>query len=89
MPDHPARTQPPSPEPVPAADLYRLLRRALSNDECDDADRASIELYLQLLDRMQADLPGQEEHAPCLVATLMLAMTRRLLLAGLSPEAPG
>jgi hypothetical protein len=72
---------PPPPEAAPAADLYGLLARALRNVEDDDADRAAIELYRQLLDRMQADLPGQEEHAPCLVATLMLAMTRRLLAA--------
>ncbi len=69
---------------VPVAVLDPLLVRALCRGESDDADRASIELYLLLLPEMERDV-GQA-HAPCLVATLMFAMARRFLRgAGSTP----
>jgi hypothetical protein len=64
---------------LPVAALEQLLLRALCRGDSDDAERASIELYLCLLPEMERGLPGEEENAPCLVATLMFAMARRFL----------
>jgi hypothetical protein len=59
--------------------IEHLLTRALLRGDGDDAERASIELYLLLLQEMERDMPGDEESAPALVATLMFAMARRFL----------
>jgi hypothetical protein len=65
---------------VPVALVERLLVRALCRGDSDDADRATIELYLLLLAEMERSLPADDaESAPCLVATLMFAMARRFL----------
>ncbi len=64
---------------LPVAALEHLLLRALCRGDSDDAERASIELYLCLLPAMERDMPGDEGSAPCLVATLMFAMARRFL----------
>jgi hypothetical protein len=56
--------------------IEHLLVRALLHGDGDDAERASIELYLLLFEEMRRDLP---DDAPCLVATLMFAMARRFL----------
>ena len=64
---------------LPIAQLETLLVRALLRGDTDDAERASNELYLVLLDEMERDMPD-DEGAPCLVATLMFAMVRRFLV---------
>jgi hypothetical protein len=65
---------------LPIAQLENLLVRALFRGDGDDADRATIELYLLLLAEMERSLPADDaESAPCLVATLMFAMARRFL----------
>jgi len=69
---------------LPIAQLETLLVRALLRGDTDDAEYASIELYLVLLDEMERDM-SDDEDAPCLVATLMLAMVRRFLRPGGSP----
>jgi hypothetical protein len=79
---------------VPVALVERLLVRALCRGDSDDADRATIELYLLLLAEMERDLRGDEESAPALVATLMYALARRFLAgpgsnpAAMSPGTP-
>jgi hypothetical protein len=80
---------PDSRSPSPSA-LYDLVHRAICNADRDDADRAALSLYLHLLDQMKPTLPGREEHAPSLVATLMLAMARHHLAraAGRAPSHP-
>jgi hypothetical protein len=72
---------------LPIAQLESLLVRALLRGDTDDAERASIELYLVLLDEMLRDLPGDED-APCLVATLMFAMVRRFIVRPGGSPAP-
>ncbi len=65
---------------LPVAQIETLLVRALFRGDGDDAERASIELYLLLLEEMDRSLPRDDaESAPCLVATLMFAMARRCL----------
>jgi hypothetical protein len=69
------------PSPVtslPTTVVEHLLYSALCCGDSDDADRATIELYLLLLEEMERDLAGDED-APCLVVTLMFAMARRFL----------
>jgi hypothetical protein len=72
---------------LPVAQLESLLVRALLRGDTDDAERASIELYLVLLDEMERDMPGDED-APCLVATLMFAMVRRFIVPPGGSPAP-
>ncbi len=57
--------------------LDQLLRRALCHGDTDDADGATVALYLHLLDDV-TPVVG-EADAPCIVAMLMFAMARRLL----------
>jgi hypothetical protein len=57
--------------------LDQLLRRALCHGDTDDADGATIALYLDLLQDVQPAVGDAD--APCIVATLMFAMARRLL----------
>ena len=72
---------------LPIAQLETLLARALLRGDGDDAERASIELYLLLLEEMERELPDDPD-APCLVATLMFAMARRFLVGpGTTPAA--
>jgi len=69
---------------LPVVEIQNLLVRALFRGDGEDAERASIELYLLLLQEMDRDLPDDGD-APCLVATLMFAMARRFLSG---PERP-
>jgi len=72
---------------LPLTQIEFLLVRALFRGDGDDAERASIELYLLLLQEMERDLPDDGD-APCLVATLMFAMARRFLVGpGSTPAA--
>jgi hypothetical protein len=65
--------------------LDQLLRRALCHGDTDDADGATIALYLHLLQDVQPAVGDAD--APCIVATLMFAMARRLFDPGRTPPA--
>jgi hypothetical protein len=67
-----------------AADLHLLVHRALCEGDTDDADRAAMELYTQLL-RDVKPVVGDAD-APCIVATLMLALARRRLKTPRDPS---
>ncbi len=56
--------------------LDQLLRRALCHGDTDDADGATVALYLHLLSDVRSAVGDAD--APCIVAMLMFAMARRL-----------
>jgi hypothetical protein len=54
-----------------------LLRRALFSSDADDADHATIALYLHVLHDVKVAFTDAD--APCVAATIMFAMARQLL----------